>query len=182
MDLGVVLDDLRAQTTDIFGCMESAEDEIRRAMKRHPQHADLLFGSFLTLRPRFAFCSDKLYRVHCAELLERVAHSEDVTLPTRAEMLELLQRCTAFIPFHSHAGALYRRLFEEAFPGDYAHAADGVETLNERFPGETDGLRQELVEQLLKVTAGRESAQEDKRWRGDDVQSPVVVQMGLFAD
>lgn len=179
-NIASIFQGLREQTNDIFACMESAEAEIAVAMRQYPNRCDMLYGTFLSLRPLFPFCSDMLYRAHCRELLERVAYGEDVTQPTRAEMLELLQRVSAFIPFHSHAGALYRLVFEEVFPGKFAEAADGVETLNERFPGETDPLRVEIIGELLKVTAKREQPRLDTRWRGEE-NSHESEQLELFS-
>lgn len=184
MDIAEILKNLTEQTNDIFGIMASAEDEITAAMQRHPEHSDLLFGTFVALRPYFPFCSDMLYRRHCHELLERVPLNQDLRTPTRAEMVELLQRVSAFIPFHSHAGALYRLIFEELFPGKLAEATDGVETLNERFPGETDGLRAEIAQELSKITNKRKPSRIDTRWRGhEEVELPVdaqPVQLGLL--
>lgn len=181
MDIGAILDDVRRQTIDIFGSIDSAEAEIKVAMRRNPDVSDLLFGTFLSLRPLIPFCSDKLYRAHCQELLARVVAQADLAQPTKAEMLELLQRVSAFIPFHSHAGALYRRVFEEVFPHELG---DDVDTLNERYPGETDGLRQEIADQLFKITAKREPARIDQRWRGDETtelnEEQPLTQMGLL--
>lgn len=180
-DIRQVLTDLTNAANDIFGVMEWAEDEIAYSMNEHPHKSDLLFGTFLTLRPHFQFCSEKLYRAHCRELLERVAHDEDVRQPTRAEMLELLSRVSGFIPFHSHAGALYRLIFEEVFPGDFAKAMDGMETLTERFPGETDGLREEIRHELFKITQQRTAPRNDTRWRERYIEAEPV-QLSLFGE
>lgn len=178
-EIGQVLSALTNAANDIFGVMEWAEDEISYSMNEHPHKSDLLFGSFLSLRPHFQFCSEKLYRAHCREILERVVHGEDVTQPTRAEMLELLSRVSGFIPFHSHAGALYRLIFEELFPGEFAKVADDMETLTERFPGETDGLRESLRHELFKITKQRTPPRMDVRWR-ERYAETAPVQLLLF--
>lgn len=174
--LAQAMEDIRSRTNDIFASVDSAEAEIKAAMQRHPDQSDWLYGTFLSLRPFFPFCSDMLYRVHCQEILERVASGQDVTPPTRAEMIELLQRVTAFVPFHSHAGALYQRLFDELFPGKLE---DEVHVLNERFPGETDPLRQEVADELFKITVKREPPRMDTRWR-EQADMPAPEQLSLF--
>lgn len=180
-DIQQILNDLTNAANDIFEVVAWAEDEIAYSMNEHPHKSDLLFGTFLTLRPHFQFCSEKQYRAHCHELLERVAHNEDVKQPTRAEMLELLSRVSAFIPFHSHAGALYRLIFEEVYPGVLGRATDDIETLNERFPGETDGLREEIRHELFKITQQRTAPRIDTRWRERYIENEPT-QLSMFGE
>ncbi|MEB2283555.1 MAG: class I SAM-dependent methyltransferase [Myxococcales bacterium] len=58
--------------------MALAENEIDAAKKRHPEHAMALHDAFLALQPSDVILRsgpDKLYPLHCHELLERAVHA-----------------------------------------------------------------------------------------------------------
>ncbi len=139
--------DIVRQTSDIFECMAIAEKCIEKAMKRHPEKRDLLYGAFMTLCPVFTM-SLKTYEAHCKELLARIAKgSGNLNDATDGEVLAALQRTAWIIPLHNEPSALFSKLFQELFP---EMVFDGLDMLSERYPGETDALRDEMRRLLSK--------------------------------
>ncbi len=102
----------------IFEAMEWAEDEIERAMGRHPDQADRIYHCFGLLTPTHPLMSTEfVYRSHCAELLNRVAAEGDTRLGTAAEVCCACSDASALAPFTSEAAGLYLRMWATAgFP------------------------------------------------------------------
>jgi hypothetical protein len=112
-----------AVSTDGAGIVETmdwAEDEIAKAVRRHPDQADALYHAFDILRPRPigpGMTSEFVYRSHAAELLERVAAGTDTTAATAAELCLVCAQTSQLTPMHGAAAGLYFRLWRTAFPG-----------------------------------------------------------------
>jgi len=137
---------LPSDFADILDQAAIADEMIAQRMPVQGEKKDLLYGSFMTLRPAMPM-PDRLYRAHCAELLDRVVSGEDYQRPTRAELLAAIQKISLVVPTQDKAAALYARLFIELFP-DLAFPE--LDMLKERFPGETDALREELMTEVGK--------------------------------
>lgn len=131
-------------SASIFSAMEVADEEIERAMNMYPDARYLIYGSFLTIRPHFEM-PERLYRMHMRELLERVATGQPLEPGTSAEILTAMHGAAGIIPLHNEPSALFAILFRELFP---ELVFEGLEMLSERYPGETDSLRAELVQKL----------------------------------
>ncbi len=103
----------------LFGLMEVCEDEIKQAQTRHPVHADRLWQhGFSLCRPtgNMNHLSDKIYRRHCQELLDRLALGQDTRPGTRAEMLVAFEWCSHAAPLPDDWAFAYSTLFREVFP------------------------------------------------------------------
>lgn len=109
------LQTLLGEIQSVFALMEHAEDEISQAMRRHPGHADRLWHSFSLLTPTLDHLSTEMvYRAHCRELLERVAHGADTRPATAAECCVALMRVGLTVPLSTTAFGLYMRLWAYA--------------------------------------------------------------------
>src|SRR5262245_21204722 len=80
---------LTNELQDAFATIDWAEDEITRATRRHPSHADVLYHGFGLIRPRDidpGMSTELVYRSHAAELLDRIATGADTRPATAAEL------------------------------------------------------------------------------------------------
>jgi hypothetical protein len=109
------LQSLVGEIQSAFALMEHAEDEICRAMKRHPTHADRIWHSFSLLPPTLGrLHTEIVYRAHCRELLNRVAIGEDTRTATAAECCVALMETSLAVPLSTTAMGLYMRLWTYA--------------------------------------------------------------------
>lgn len=137
---------LGVDVAGIFDQMDWAEQEIQAAMRRHPQHADAINDSFGLLLPNSGLermSSERVYRAHCREILDRVAAGEDTRLGTAAEVCCVLLKTSLRTPIRSEAMGLYLRMwFAAAFPdvADLAEASQHHEALES---GRIDEAEQE---------------------------------------
>lgn len=110
--------DVQRQVAEEFKWVEWAEDEIKRAIERHPAEADVLFHSFpLLKRTSDRMSTEFVYRGHCREILERVAAGADTRPGTAAEVCIALSDVSQVGPLTSGATGLYFRMWTKAFPG-----------------------------------------------------------------
>ncbi|MEJ3741778.1 hypothetical protein WEI85_00550 [Actinomycetes bacterium KLBMP 9797] len=114
----LVADSLQSFYADIKAAIaltDFAEDEIAQAMARHPVHADRIWHSFDLLKPTLERLDHEVvYRAHCAELLDRVAHNHDTRPATSAECCVALIRVSLTAPLKTAAFGLYLRLWADA--------------------------------------------------------------------
>ena len=112
-----------------FSKMEIAEDEIARARggKTAPDRSDPLWCSFKLMAP-YIEMTDVAYRVHCRELLERVAAGEDTRPGTDGEIMMVLSETSMQAPLTHAATTLQLRLFARRLPNE-AKRADLVDEL-----------------------------------------------------
>jgi hypothetical protein len=105
-----------------FRRMEHAEEEIAAAKRRFPEHAERIHRSFLLLCPSDVLMSaaETLYRLHCRELLERVAGGADTRAATKAELVALLADLSLDAPLDRSATLLYWQTFSALMPDDAA--------------------------------------------------------------
>lgn len=101
----------------VFDQMAWGEDEINTAMQRHPHAAETLHHAFLLIQPT----SDRMntefvYRGHCRELLDRLAHGADTRPGTAAEVVLALCETALATPLNTAATGLIFRLWAAAFP------------------------------------------------------------------
>jgi len=110
-----VMDEL----ADASAAMDWAEDEIARAIRRHPDRADALYHSFGLIRPRDigpGMGSELVYRSHAAELLDRVAAGADTRPATAAELCLVCCEASLRTPLHGPTAGVYFRMWLRAFP------------------------------------------------------------------
>jgi hypothetical protein len=101
--------------------LQIAEYEITDAKNRYgAEHRAKIWRSFKTLQPRSQALSsrEKLYRVHCREMIDRHVKGEDLRPGTKAEALTALVECSLMAPLNEAGFALYTKLFQELFPDD----------------------------------------------------------------
>ncbi|TCC19947.1 hypothetical protein [Kribbella sindirgiensis] len=114
---GEVFGDLGAALTSAFDQMEWAEEEIKRAERRHPAACDAIWHSFsLLVSTHDLMAHEQVFRAHCRELLNRVAAGEDTRLGTAAELCCTFRDVTLATPVNTTATGLYFRMFRSAFP------------------------------------------------------------------
>jgi hypothetical protein len=102
----------------LFEQMDWGEDEIKRARKRHPAQADLLWHAFKLLTPTHELMGTEfVYRSHCRQILERLAAGQDTRPGTDAEICCACADASQLAPLTESAAGLYGRAFARAFPG-----------------------------------------------------------------
>jgi len=111
-----------------FRKMEIAEEEIADAKRRSPDHAECIHCAFLLLCPSDALASaaERLYRLHCRELLARVAAGDDTRTATNAELASVLSALSLAAPLDRSATLLYWRTFTALFPEEAADLHAGI--------------------------------------------------------
>jgi hypothetical protein len=110
---------LTDELQDAFATIDWAEDEITRATRRHPGHADVLYHGFALIRPRDigpGMSTELVYRSHAAELLDRIAAGADTRPATAAELCLVCCEASLRAPMHGAAAGLYFRMWLQAFP------------------------------------------------------------------
>ncbi|HZN77939.1 MAG TPA: hypothetical protein VFC00_40530 [Micromonosporaceae bacterium] len=140
-----------------FAMMAWAEDEIARASRRHPGHADRLYHAFMLLLPRDlgpGIGTEFVYRSHAAELLDRLATGGDTRAATAAELCLACCHVSQQAPMHGPAAGLYFRLWQKAFPQHPATAdqADQQVHYENLFGGQIDDLEAELRRKTVDPT------------------------------
>jgi hypothetical protein len=124
-----VMDEL----TDACAAMDWAEDEIARAIRRHSDHADVLYHSFGLIRPREigpGMGAEFVYRSHAAELLGRVAAGADTRPATAVELCLVCCEASLRAPLHGPTAGLYFRMWLRAFPDRPITAGQGDEQIH----------------------------------------------------
>ncbi|WP_394615900.1 hypothetical protein JNUCC0626_40235 [Lentzea sp. JNUCC 0626] len=113
-----VLEEINGLVGCAFDQMTWAEDEIKRAMARHPAEADTLYHAFHLLKPisHRRMDLERVYRAHCREMLDRVASGVDTRIGTSAEVLCLVSQASTASPLTTAAAGLYFRMFAAALP------------------------------------------------------------------
>jgi hypothetical protein len=82
-----LLSDIADTVSSVFDQIEWAEEEIDRALRRHPAAADAIYHGFTLLMPTHPRLSRELvYRAHCRELVDRIADGADTRPDTAAEV------------------------------------------------------------------------------------------------
>lgn len=94
-----------------------ADDEIYKAMRRHPDAASELFHSFsLLTQTNQRMSTEFVYRAHCTELLDRVARGQDTRPGTGVEVCCMLLEISKITPLKSEAASVLFRLWPIVFP------------------------------------------------------------------
>lgn len=116
--LAEILGDINGVLASCFDQMEWAEDEIEKAILRHPAEQDTIYHSFSLLRPTHDLMGTEfVYRAHCRELLDRVADGTDTRLGTAAEVCCACSVVSQTVPMNTAAAGLYIRMWHAAgFP------------------------------------------------------------------
>jgi hypothetical protein len=111
---------LGSMLAGIFERMDWAEDEIKKAQRRHPKQADRIFHSFKLLCSSHELMGTEfVYRAHCRELLNRVAAGQDTRPGTAAEVAIACCESSQVAPLTDTGAGLYGRMWKAAgFPGD----------------------------------------------------------------
>jgi hypothetical protein len=126
--------DLLTAVGAVFDQIGIAEDEIELAQGRHGEappprdHDNRIIGvrgplwsSFHLMVPTHDRMETEIvFRVHCRELLERVAAGHDTRPPTNVEMLLAVAEVSLVTPMTGAATGLYFRLFARVFPAESA--------------------------------------------------------------
>ena len=135
---------LGSSIASVFGDMAISEDEIAKAQKRHPEHAEVIWNQFKYLyRPApLRNKAEELYRAHCREILERLG--ENQTAPTKAQVIGVLADISLTAPLQHDAAVLYYRLFVEVFGDEQV----GEQSLRETYDGAADDVFDEIVRKL----------------------------------
>lgn len=147
--LAALLDSTTGELAGAFERIGWGEDEIARAIRRHPGHRDVLWHAFKLLSPRelgTGIYTEFVYRSHAAELLERVASAADTRPATAAELVVVCGEASHKAPMHSAGAGLYFRMWLKAFPNHpltSEHAAQQVH-YEKLFAASIDEMEAEL--------------------------------------
>jgi hypothetical protein len=105
------------EVVDALAQVQWAEEEITDACRRHPAVADRLFHAFPLLVPTApSMRTEMVYRVHCREILERLASGVDTRPGTDAEMAITCCEMSQRAPMSTAGAATYMRVWRRAFP------------------------------------------------------------------
>lgn len=124
--LETLVDTLHDEMSSVFARMDIAEQEIEKSQARHRETGrGKLWGSFHLLKAPLE--NEIIYRVHCREILDRVAAGTDTRPATDAEMINALRAASRVSPLSSAAACLYFRITARSFPGLWAKAGDNTD-------------------------------------------------------
>ncbi|WP_394426769.1 hypothetical protein [Streptomyces sp. SGAir0957] len=145
---------LESMLAPIITVREWAEDEIQAAQQRHHENGrGPIWHASSLVRPTLGrlHTSERLYRAHAAEILDRVAEGENTRPATAAEMICVLMESSLPAPLNSAAAYLYMRLFAQLFPEDFCRLVASPTELDayERVHGsEADEYEADLQRKL----------------------------------
>jgi hypothetical protein len=131
---------------NVFGHMEIAEEIIKRRKTENPEKADLIHDTFRYLgkfHPALYGKSDRLYEIHCEEIIDRIvegASKPDLKKATRAEMAAILCEMSLSAPLNSSYTLFYETLMEEMGFGPI-----GGPQMYESYRGELDEIRSRMM-------------------------------------
>jgi hypothetical protein len=144
------IEDLHRELTPLLEQMLWAEEEIAAAQHRHPEASARIWRAFLALRSTHPWMSTEMvYRAHCRELLERVAHAQDTRPGTAAECCLALAETSLRVPLRTSAVGLYARMWHQGglTPTALATASSHYEAIA--------GSRIDELETWLRATLGQ---------------------------
>jgi hypothetical protein len=121
LDLAALIAEVREEVERESGPLDWAEDEIARAMRRHPDQADLLWHAFKLIQPRAGMRVEFVYRGYARELLERLATGQDTRLGTAVEVCLVCMEVSKVVPMHGAPAGLYTRMWLQACPDNPVH-------------------------------------------------------------
>ncbi|MFF4531511.1 hypothetical protein ACFY1P_19855 [Streptomyces sp. NPDC001407] len=113
---------LELKLAPTFAVLEWGEEEIQAAQQRHQETGrGPIWRAFPLIKPTHGrlHTSERLYRTHAAEVLDRVAEGRNTQPATAAEMISVLMESSLPAPLNSAAAHLYMHLFAQAFPEDF---------------------------------------------------------------
>lgn len=144
--------------------MAIAEEEIEMAVQQHPLKAALLRDAFLTVVPTFNMptLAVEVYRAHVRELLDRIAHKQDVRPGTLAEVMIALSETSLHVPLHHTAAYLYMRTFAHIFGEDHPIVLESKRNFHEPYDGAADELESQL---RRKLTQPQRHKPDPNRWQ-----------------
>ncbi|WP_424892352.1 hypothetical protein [Streptomyces sp. XH2] len=140
-----------------FAVREWAETEIQAAQQRHQESGQgPIWRAFPLVKPTHGrlHTSERLYRAHAAEVLNRVAEGKNTQPATAAEMICVLMESSLPAPLNSAAAHLYMRLFAQVFPEDFHRLIASPTDLDayERVHGaEADAYESDLQRKLTQT-------------------------------
>lgn len=140
-----------------------AEGMIDWAIRQYPDKAKWLYGSFMTLTPTF-LSYEKLYRLHCREILIRIGKNQDIHNPTDAEIIRSLiaaagQNLSTAKVGRDKGFAMFNMLMRQYFP-----ELTFVEDIR-RYETEVDELYQHYKSQQITRHMPYERPIPESRWR-----------------
>jgi len=152
----------QAQFGKLFDMMEVAEDEIDKAMRRHPDRAGHIFNAFKLFGNEAAHFYDfdlRLWRAHVVEILERVAKPKTTKLErelgTNAQACLVFYHCSMKTPLTSDATYAYYQVGTGIMGQYFGKCFDSIPDLDrvhESYPGAV----QELIDEArLKTSVAR---------------------------
>lgn len=108
-------DDMGSLMETAFVQMRWAEDEIDKALRRHPDAADVIWHSFKLLQPTHELMrTEFVMRAHCRELLDRTAFGEDTRTGTAAEVVLMISDTSKIAPLNTTVYGLAGRMWTKA--------------------------------------------------------------------
>ena len=162
--LSALMPDL-GQALRIFDFCEPMEEEIK---KRYAQKSEEPRGLMKLLFPTRPVRTERLYRAHCAEILERIPESgldpssgaiwRGLETLTRAELLGIMSEASRRHPLRHDDVVVMELLFDALFPGELEHEPHGERRLTEARGTLAERLSAESPERASTVREMREEA------------------------
>lgn len=107
--------------SSVFDCMDYAEKEIKRGMRRYRNKKDEIDKSFMLLSPAnlpdLVMQNEKLYRAHCREIITTIGKGNKPSRATNAVALCVLSGLSLKAPLRHRYYKTMMYLFHEIFDG-----------------------------------------------------------------
>lgn len=115
---GQIHDSVADAFGDAFTAMGWAEDEIEAAQRRHGEtgRGPIWRQGFAAVRNTNLIWSERLYRAHCREILNRIPTGSDLRPGTDAEIINEVRQASLRSPMQPGFDCLYFRLFARCLP------------------------------------------------------------------
>ena len=158
-----------AKIDDLFRYVEVAEEEIARQKLLRSDSHEVIHKTFLHLQPSSVLWehgSERLYRKHCQELIQRAVDSKPLRSATTAEVVAALSRMSELGPLSRPAEVAYWDNVSKLFPdqAERTLAETGPVAANDRDRSRAKEIEHELRQQL---TLDREEPEPDQELEQD---------------
>ena len=155
------------ELVNIFSLAEHAEEVIQEMQQTHPEHKDLIYGSFRYLVPTEPLKNKapRLYKKHCQEMITRLIKGENLSPASDAEMVGFLSDLSLKAPLNTDPRYVFQLLFTRLFPGSDIEMIGCYETYK--------GAGDEIVYKLRKKLSDNRSLEEEKGKKKGKVKTKI---------
>jgi hypothetical protein len=131
-----------------------ALEEIEAARVRHnqpdPETSTIKARGLRAVKQASLLGSETLFRLHCREILDRIAAGADLGPGTDAEMIRILRDYPKDLPMPPGAATLYFRLVARRFPEIFAEGGVDLASYESEHGSTADAYETRLREKLIR--------------------------------